>query len=149
MAGDCGDFHTIPVEPPSIWIWAEMESKCVSLWIPLWITCECLRGSPVAVILVAMRTIQEIKQRNIEMGQHFFDANAMTFFDSQVHPDVFGDYFVTSEATPEPGLRRYSVRKISWSDGVVFTVGNFCAHKTLQSAYAEAKYFNQRATQTE
>jgi hypothetical protein len=95
-----------------------------------------------------MRTIQEIKQRNIEMGQHFFDANAMTFFDSQVHPDVFGDYFVTSEATPEPGLRRYSVRRISWSDGVIFTMGNFCAHKTLQSAYAEAELLGRRATQS-
>lgn len=95
--------------------------------------------SPVFEILESMRTIEEIKQRNIDVGQHFFDDDSMRFFDSQIHPDVFGDYFVTSESYPDTGLRRYTVRRMDWDSGIVWTVGIFLEHKTLRDAYEEAK----------
>ncbi len=90
-----------------------------------------------------MSTINELKQRNIDAGQHFFDEDAMSFFDSQIHPDVFGNYFVTSEALPDTGLRRYTVRYMEWESGIVWTQGMFLGYETLRDAYDEAKRLSQ------
>ena len=99
--------------------------------------------SPASEILKEMSTINELKQRNIDVGQHFFDEDAMRFFDSQIHPDVFGNYFVTSEALPDTGLRRYTVRYMDWESGIVWTQGMFLGYKTLRDAYDEAKRLSQ------
>lgn len=99
--------------------------------------------SPASEILKEMSTINEIKQRNVDVGQHFFDEDAMRLFDSQIHPDVFGDYFTTSESTPDTGLRRYTVRYIEWESGIVWTQGMFLGYETLKDAYHEAKHLSQ------
>lgn len=86
-------------------------------------------------------TIQEIKQRNIEVGQHFFDEEAMRFFDSRIYKTTHGFHFTTSERGPS-GVRRYSVRVIDWTTGHIETVGNFQQFATLREAYKFASKQN-------
>jgi hypothetical protein len=81
-----------------------------------------------------MPTIQEIKKRNIEVGEHFFDAETIRFFDSRIYKTTHGFYFTTSERGPS-GVRRYSVRVIDWETGHIETVGNFQQFSTLREAY--------------
>lgn len=81
-----------------------------------------------------MPTIQEIKKRNEEAGQHFFDASTMEFFDSRIYKSTYGFYFATSERGPS-GVRRYSVRLIDWETGKIETVGDFQQFRTLREAY--------------
>jgi hypothetical protein len=85
-----------------------------------------------------MRTIEDIKKRNREVGHHFFDSETMSFFASRIYPKVFGDYFVTSEQFPA-GPRRYSVRRMDWDTGAIETVGLFQQFTTLAEAMREAK----------
>ena len=85
-----------------------------------------------------MRTIDDIKKRNREVGHHFFDDETMRFFSSRVYSKVCGDYFVTSEQFPS-GLRHYSVRRIDWDTGVIETVGGFQRFTSLADAMREAK----------
>lgn len=81
-----------------------------------------------------MPTIHEIKQRNKEAGQHFFDKSAMDFFDSRIYKTTHGFHFTTSERGPS-GVRRYSVRVIDWDSGAIETVGDFQQFSTLREAY--------------
>ena len=61
-----------------------------------------------------MRTIAEIIERNIEAGEHFFDEDAMRFCNSKIHPNVYGNHFVTSEVPPISDKPYYTVRYIDW-----------------------------------
>lgn len=79
-------------------------------------------------------TINEIKKRNIEMGEHFFDAEAIHFFDSKIYKTTHGFHFTTSERGPS-GVRRYSVRVINWETGRIETSGKFQQFATLREAY--------------
>ena len=101
---------------------------------------RCLSEDLAYAILDNMRTIDDIIERNKRAGHHFFDGITMAFFDSKVHPQVFGDYFVTSENPHLPSsVRKYTVRRVNWDNGAVDTVGAFMAHSTLRGAYQHAE----------
>ena len=85
-----------------------------------------------------MPTIDEIKTRNKEVGQHFFDDRTMEFFNSKVSNKTFGNYFVTSECGPS-GLRRYTVRVFDPNTGGVDTYGLFQEFDTLREAQSVAR----------
>ena len=89
-----------------------------------------------------MLTIKEIKNRNIEAGEHFFDAEAIKFFNSKVYKTTHGFHFTTSERGPS-GVRCYSVRVIDWETGRIKTVGKFQQFSTLREAY---KFANKQNT---
>lgn len=84
-----------------------------------------------------MVTIDEIKRRNKEVGQHFFDDRTMEFFDSRISTKTFGNYFVTSECGPS-GMRRYTIRVFDPNNGTVDTFGNFQEFDTLREAQSVA-----------
>jgi hypothetical protein len=84
-----------------------------------------------------MTTIQEIKQRNRDAGQHFFDEASMRFFNSRISGQTFGNYFVTSEKGPS-GIRAYTVR-FQDDDGHIWTLGEFQEYDTLESALQAAR----------
>lgn len=85
-----------------------------------------------------MPTIDEIKTRNKEVGQHFFDDRTMEFFDSRISAKTFGNFFVTSECGPS-GLRRYTVRVFDPKTGTVDTHGLFQEFDTLREAQLVAR----------
>jgi len=92
-----------------------------------------------------MRTIEEIIERNIELGEHFFDDNAMKFFSSEIHPNVYGDFFVTSETPPNSTKRCYTVRYIDWEIGRIETYGYFMGFDSLMEAELEAECANSKS----
>jgi hypothetical protein len=85
-----------------------------------------------------MPTITEIKTRNKEVGQHFFDDRTMQFFESRISNKTFGNFFVTSERGPS-GLRRYTVRVFDPNTGIVDTHGLFQEFDTLREAQLVAR----------
>jgi hypothetical protein len=86
-------------------------------------------------------TIKEIKNRNIEAGEHLFDEEAISFFNSKIYKTTHGLYFTTSERGPS-GVRCYSVRVIDWETGRIKTVGKFQQFLTLREAYKFASKQN-------
>lgn len=72
------------------------------------------------------RTIADAKRINRENGNHFFDDDAMKFFSSKVETDILGpndDLFITSERGPGQSTKRYTIRRIDWTNGRIETVG--------------------------
>lgn len=92
-----------------------------------------------------MRTIAEIIERNIEAGEHFFDEDAMRFCNSGIHPNVYGNHFVTSEVPPHSEKPYYTVRYIDWESGRVETYGKFLGFESLLDAELEAECANSQA----
>jgi hypothetical protein len=81
--------------------------------------------------------MQEIKKKNKEVGEYFFDSATMRFFKSEISNKTFGNYFVTSECGPS-GLRRYTVRVFDPETGRITTHGNFQEYETLREAHKVA-----------
>lgn len=78
-------------------------------------------------------TITEIKSANRRIGKHFFSPGAMRFFNSKVHPGVYGNhYFITSEQNGNESLRRYSIRRCD--EGEISTIGEYNEIKSLAEA---------------
>ena len=79
-------------------------------------------------------------------GSHFFDADTMRFFNSQLETKVFpssqqnATYFVTSEQfVPSHGprsARKFSIRRLKGCS--IDTVGEFQGYATRAGAYREA-----------
>ena len=74
--------------------------------------------------MIEYKDISEIKERNRQMGFHFFEAGALRFFRSRVSDTVYqgpgGIFIVTSERctlgeTKE--ARKYTPRKFDWETG--------------------------------
>ena len=70
------------------------------------------------------RDLSDIKERNWQMGFHFFDADTLRFFRSRISDTVYqgpgGIFIVTSEQFTlgeysEP--RKYTPRKFDWTTG--------------------------------
>ncbi len=97
---------------------------------PTWRFCSCY--------FVAMTTIIDIMKSHKANGGHFFDKDTMRYFQSKCYPEVFGDYFITSEVSPE-GEMRYTLRHFSREDWSITTVGDFFAYKNLSDAIEEAR----------
>lgn len=95
-------------------------------------------------------TIEEIKEANRKLGGVWFDQS---FFNSIVHPEVYGGtYFISSEQDTYGltiqgethwawnGERRYSLRKAN-PNGSISTVGGFGEFATLTEAQAMAREY--------
>lgn len=89
-----------------------------------------------------MNTIIDIMRKHKGNGGHFFDKETMNFFKSKCYPEVFGDYFITSEVSPDDEMR-YTIRKFSESDGAIDTIGDFFSYVNLSDAIDEAKALSQ------
>lgn len=85
-----------------------------------------------------MNTIIDIMRKHKGNGGHFFDKETMNFFKSKCYPEVFGDYFITSEVSPDDEMR-YTIRKFSESDGAIDTIGDFFSYVNLSDAIEEAR----------
>lgn len=85
-----------------------------------------------------MNTIMEIIQKHKDSGGHFFDKDTVRFFRSKCYPEVFGNYFITSEISPDEEMR-YTIRKFSDLDGSIDTVGQFFSYVNLSDAINDAR----------
>ena len=82
-----------------------------------------------------------------DCGNHFFNRDALRFFDSRICRDIYGGrYFVTSEKHTNAFLgvdepRRYTVREFDYRDGTltIDTVGDFQGFDSLASAQVAAR----------
>ena len=101
--------------------------------------------------------IDEIRQANRRIGQHWFDADSLHFFDSRIHnrPLIHGQYFISSEQYHVPpcgpsgvhgdnrdtrrgcAARLYTIR-IAHPNGQVETVNEFQGYSTYKDAEIEA-----------
>ena len=79
-----------------------------------------------------VETMEDVKRRNVEAGQHFFDEETMRFFDSRIETELIGQFFVTSECGPND-IRAFTVRRPE-DNGSIATVGEFQGHATLFDA---------------
>lgn len=96
----------------------------------------------------SFKTMTEVKAANRRIDHHWFDPDAMRFFDTRIETGVIkGKYFITSEQyhhfpcsgqgcfNPQ-GLcypRRYTIR-IAYADGSVDTIGDFQQFATKREA---------------
>ena len=84
------------------------------------------------------RTMRDIQRQNAAIGNYFFSAGAMRFFNSRIHDEVYGDaFFVTSERYEEEP-RRYTVR-FADAEGYIHDVSGFQAFATRGGAHAAAQ----------
>lgn len=91
-------------------------------------------------------TIAQIKRANAAAGFNFFDAGAMSFFSSTIHPRVYqgpaGVFLITSEQfVGSDGVaaeRKYTLRKFYPETGRVWTYGAF-NDLTLREARRRAR----------
>lgn len=87
------------------------------------------------------RTVDEIVRANQRAGFHFFDRDAMRFFGSRVHDEVYGGrFFVTSELDFYGERRFYTVREAT-EDGSVEVVGEFQQYASRSGAHAAARRY--------
>ena len=94
--------------------------------------------------------ISDIKRENRTSGYHFFEANALRFFNSKISSTVYqgegGVFFVTSEQfVPTDGSppypRMFTVRRFMPETGDVRTASTFQEFKTVEEARAAARYY--------
>lgn len=85
-----------------------------------------------------MRSILDIIRLHQQSGGHFFDKETMRFFQTQCYPEVFGNYFITSEVSPDSEMR-YTIRLFHESDSTIDTVGEFFHYSHLSDAIDEAR----------
>lgn len=81
------------------------------------------------------KTIAEIKAKNKQAGNYWFDFKTMRFFASKVESGVIkGRFFITSEKTSFTSHdRTYTIRKAK-DNGEIDTIGIFGGFKTKQEA---------------
>lgn len=78
--------------------------------------------------------IDRIMAANRAAGHHFFDADALRFFNSTIHPRVYaGRYFITSEFYDEDHPEGFSLRA-SLDNGHVASIGEFQGFASLEEA---------------
>lgn len=92
--------------------------------------------------MTAPTTMYEVQRRNEDAGLFFFEAGAMSFFNSEIESGLYVGagcaFFVTSEAMNADDPRDYTVR-VARQDGHVQTVGEFREFDTLADACQAAR----------
>ena len=87
-------------------------------------------------------TLAEMKKINQDLGMHFFDKDAVKFFNSKFETKGIRKgnnvYFITSEQF-EPTIgekepRKYTIRDMDLNDGSIDTVGEFQQYDSKESA---------------
>ena len=85
-------------------------------------------------------TVDDIRSANSVRGYHFFDKDAMRFFDSRLSEEVYGGkYFITSERFDSRSPRLYTIRMVN-DDASIDTIGEFQQYETLAKAKSAVKY---------
>ena len=85
-------------------------------------------------------SIADVKRANAETGHHWFEPQAMRFFQSRISRNLIGGrWFVSSERGPN-SVRKYTVRVVR-ADGAIDTEGAFQAYATNAEATAAAQRF--------
>lgn len=86
-------------------------------------------------------TLAEMKRRNKESGQHWFDEGAMRFFNTKIEtkPNV-ANMFITSEYMEDPNEKRYTWRVFNLKTNKVETLGEFQKYETLEEAKADQHF---------
>lgn len=87
-------------------------------------------------------TVREMKKFSQKTDHHFFDDDAMRFFNSTIYTPIYHgkgeenwNYFVTSEYYEEGWPKLYSVRRML-EDGDTETVGEFQQYESFEDAEA-------------
>lgn len=84
-------------------------------------------------------TLDEFKEFNKSIGNHWFSDDTMSFFKSKIHDfDESSGMFITSEQGPDD-IRGFSIRKADFQTGRVSTVGKFMEYKNLLQARTKFK----------
>lgn len=96
----------------------------------------------VYIAIPRYRTLDDIKERNRRLGQHWFDPETMRFFSSRIQATIYpmpdgSALFVSSERGPD-NIRKYSVR-VAKPDGSIDTIGEFQQYRTGRAAHAAAR----------
>lgn len=83
-------------------------------------------------------SMQDVKNANKALGQHFFSAETMRFFSSRIPTALIdGRFFVTSEKYLSPtgadAPRLYTAREAT-PNGDILTLGEFQQFETLAEA---------------
>lgn len=94
-----------------------------------------------------LHSLDQIKRAAHGAGSHWFDREALRYFNSRISENVYpvpgGALFVSSErfrGLYEPdGNRLYTVRSCS-ADGDINTVGEFQQWSTARQAHARARF---------
>ncbi|HSB55645.1 MAG TPA: hypothetical protein VLD58_14895 [Gemmatimonadales bacterium] len=93
------------------------------------------------------RTITEIRRKNREAGQHFFDPATIRFFNSTIGRKIYGGrFFITGERfedSPE-FPRRYTIR-IADDAGHIHDASEFQEFSSHDEAEARAEYLASKA----
>ena len=77
-------------------------------------------------------TIQQIKDANKAIGNHWFSPDTIRYFRSIVRGPVIGNMFVSSERYNGDTERRYTIRECI--DGRIETVGEFQQYASKRQA---------------
>lgn len=90
-------------------------------------------------------SVRDIMRQHDQAGSYWFTPDTMRFFRTRLceaacYPSEKerATYFVTSEQPPH-GSRKYSVRKASWDNADISTIGEFCGYATRGTADRAAK----------
>lgn len=79
-------------------------------------------------------TLAEFKTLNRSTGRHFFDRDAMKFFNSRIESGLIGGrFFVTSEKMDEYAPRLYTIRE-AMDDGSVQDANGYQRYHSLEAA---------------
>lgn len=80
------------------------------------------------------KTISEIKEANKSIGNKWFDAGAMRFFNTTIESDILhGRCFITSEYMNEKYPKEYCIRMAN-DNGSIETIGQLCEYKSKDAA---------------
>lgn len=80
-------------------------------------------------------SIEQIKQRNFDVGNHFFDPDTMRCFGTRLFDVIhLGHYFITADDQYDASLpKRFTIRNAQ-EDGSIDTVGEFGEFETFDQA---------------
>jgi hypothetical protein len=79
-------------------------------------------------------TMEQVKQANKARGQHWFDADTMEYWGTEIHGEpMAGEFFITSEDNFNKDARFFTIRKVS-DTGRISTVGRWQEYATLKEA---------------
>jgi hypothetical protein len=82
-----------------------------------------------------VNTIKEAKAISKANGGHFFDPQAMRFFNSKIESELIeGRYFITSERYDLESPKLYTIRRISNRGQILDDLGEFQEFDTLHGA---------------
>lgn len=86
-------------------------------------------------------TLEEFKELNKSIGNHWFKEGAMEFFDSKIHDfDEDSGFFITSEDSHIGSSKRlYTIRLANFQTGRVKTVGTFQEFDSITQARTRFK----------